>query len=442
MIIKGLRGRQVFDSRGNPTVEAHILLDNGISVHSSVPSGASTGTLEAYELRDHNKKILNGKTVHKAVQNINGEIADMLVGKSVLDQSLIDNLMINQDGTKNKSRLGANAILATSMCVAKAASTYLKIGQYRYFGGTFGSLLPVPLMNVINGGKHADNKLDFQEFMIAPVGGKTFSESLTIGAEIFHCLKKILQERGLNTNVGDEGGFAPDIDSVTEVLDTLCVAIEKSGFKPGKDVLIAMDVAASEFYDDRSKIYNMAGAGRTLSSDEMIDMYHMLVQNYPIFSIEDPLSEHDKTGFVNMTRLMTDSVQIVGDDLFVTNPEIISQGIKEGMCNALLVKPNQIGTITETMTAIDIAKQAGYGVILSHRSGETEDTTISHLAVGCRSGQIKTGSMSRTDRIAKYNELIRIEEELAFGALFAGEQIFARYSKYRENIAKEKFTSD
>ncbi len=434
MNIVNIKARQIFDSRGNPTVEAEVFLENGIKARASVPSGSSTGSKEACELRDGNSSFFGGKGVLKAVANIENKIKPLLIGQNAMIQTDIDQMMVDLDGTDNKEKLGANAILAVSLAVAKAACQVSGVGLYRYIGGIMGNLLPVPLMNVINGGKHADNKLDVQEFMIVPVKGATFSEALQVGAEVFYALKDILHSKGLNTNVGDEGGFAPNLDSIGEAMDLLMLAIDKAGYKAGQDVLIAMDVAASEFYDKKTGRYVMKGECKTLSTDEMVDMYYDLVKSYPIFSIEDPLSEFDEEGFSIMTKAMGSYVQIVGDDLFVTNPYIFQDFMHRKMANSILIKPNQIGTLSETLMTIDIAKNAGYSTILSHRSGETEDVSLAHLAVGTKSGQIKTGSMSRTDRIAKYNELLRIEEELSGEAVFAGQQILQQFAKYRNNL--------
>lgn len=414
-------GRQILDSRGNPTVEVDVLLDSGARGRASVPSGASTGAHEAVELRDNDKKFYGGKGVLKAVENVNGEIADALLGFEAEHQLLVDEALINLDGTENKSRLGANAMLGVSMAVAKAMAEELDLPLYRYIGGSFSHQLPVPLMNIINGGQHADNPVDFQEFMIMPVGADTMADSIRIGAEIFHSLKKQLHAAGLNTNVGDEGGFAPAVKSAQEALNFIMKAIESAGYKPGDDVMLALDVAATEFYKDGK--YHLEGEGKILSTDDMISYYQDLVSRYPIVSIEDGLAEDDWAGWVQLTKTLGDKVQLVGDDLFVTNPKRLKQGIQTKAGNAILVKVNQIGTLSETLEAVQTAQKAGYGVILSHRSGETEDSTIADLAVATNAGQIKTGSLSRSDRTAKYNQLMRIEEDLGPAARYAGTSI-------------------
>ncbi|RLJ70103.1 enolase [Hydrogenivirga caldilitoris] len=421
--IVGIHGREVLDSRGNPTVEAEVVLESGAVGRAIVPSGASTGEREALELRDGDPKRFHGKGVLKAVDNINSEIAKRLCGMESLDQREIDLTLIELDGTENKSRLGANAILAVSMAVARASAQELGVSLYEYLGGKFGSRLPVPLMNVINGGAHADNPLDIQEFMIAPVCGGSFKEALRAGVEVFHTLKKVLKDKGFSTNVGDEGGFAPNLSSTTEVLDTLLLAIEKSGYKPGEDILLALDCASSEFYE-RGK-YTLEG--KELTSEELIDFYEELIDKYPIISIEDPLSENDWDGWKEITERLGRRVQLVGDDLFTTNPKILKEGIGRGIANSILVKLNQIGTLSETLDTIILAKENGYTAVISHRSGESEDAFISHLAVATNAGQIKTGSASRSDRIAKYNELLRIEEELGYGARFWGKEEFRRF---------------
>jgi enolase len=402
--------REILDSRGNPTIEVDIILTDGSSGRASVPSGASTGALEACELRDGDKKRFLGKGVLNAVANVNGEIKDSLIGFDADKQAEIDRKLIALDGTKNKSRLGANAILGVSLAVAKAAAKSKNMPLYKYLGGDEAQKLPVPMMNIINGGAHADNAIDIQEFMIMPVSAKNIKEAIRIGAEIFHNLKKILHKAGLNTAVGDEGGFAPNLNSSDEALKYILEAIKKSGYKAGKDVLLALDAAASEFHRDGK--YHLKGEGKTLSSAEMVSYYEKLIDKYPIFSIEDPLAEDDYEGWVNITAALGDKVQLVGDDLFVTNTKILKKGIAEKMANSILIKVNQIGTLTETLAAINMAHKAGYTAILSHRSGETEDTTIAQIAVATNCGQIKTGSLSRSDRTAKYNELIRIEEDL------------------------------
>jgi len=426
-IIVDVRGREVLDSRGNPTVEAEVILDSGAVGRAIVPSGASTGETEAVELRDGDPKRFLGKGVLKAVENINVKIKDLLVGEDALNQVKIDNMMIKLDGTENKSNLGANAILAVSLAVARAAANELQIPLYRYIGGTNAKVLPVPLMNVINGGAHADNKLDFQEFMIVPVYGNRFKEALRCGVEIFHTLKKVLKEKGLSTNVGDEGGFAPQLNSAKEALDLLMLAIKKAGYQPGEDVLLALDAASSEFYDKEKGIYHFEG--QELTAEDMIKLYEELISEYPIISIEDGLAENDIEGWKKLTEKLGKKVQLVGDDLFTTNPKLIKEGIEKGIANSVLIKLNQIGSLTETLDAIELAKSNAYTNIISHRSGETEDTFIADLAVGTNAGQIKTGSASRTDRTAKYNQLIRIEEELGDDAIFKGKEVFARFKK-------------
>ncbi len=424
-IIVSVKGREVLDSRGNPTVEAEVILDSGVVGRAIVPSGASTGETEALELRDNDKRRFLGKGVLKAVENINVKIADVLVGEDATNQVKIDRMMIELDGTENKSNLGANAILAVSLAVAKASAEELGLPLYRYLGGTNAKVLPVPLMNVINGGAHADNKLDFQEFMIVPVYGGSFKEALRAGVEIFHTLKKVLKEKGLSTNVGDEGGFAPELNSTKEALDILMLAIEKAGYEPGEDILLALDAASSEFYDKEKKVYKFEG--EELKSDDMIILYEELVSAYPIISIEDGLAENDYEGWKKLTEVLGKKVQLVGDDLFTTNPKLIQKGIEENIANSVLIKLNQIGSLTETLDAIELAKSNAYTNIISHRSGESEDTFIADLAVGTNAGQIKTGSASRTDRIAKYNQLIRIEEELGKDAIFKGKEVFKRF---------------
>ena len=407
MLIKDVKAREIIDSRGNPTVEVDVILENGILARAAVPSGASTGEREALEMRDGDKSRFNGKGVLNAVRNVNERIKPVIIGMDVFDQYGIDTTMIELDGTKTKSNLGANAILGVSMACLKAAAKAKGEPLYKYVGN--GKSLPVPMMNILNGGAHADNKLDFQEFMIIPQRD-TIKERLRVGAEVFHALKSVLNERKLSTGVGDEGGFAPDLESNTEGFELIMEAIKKAGYEPGVDVKLAIDVAASEFYSDGK--YNLVGEGRSLSTDELIDFYKKLVSKYPIISIEDPVDENDWEGFFKITNELGDKVQLVGDDLFVTNKECLQKGIDNNAGNAILLKVNQIGTITETLETIELAKKNGYKTIISHRSGETEDTIIADLAVGLDLGQIKTGSMSRTDRICKYNQLIRIEEEL------------------------------
>ena len=407
MLIKDIKAREIMDSRGNPTVEVDVILENGIIARSAVPSGASTGEREALEMRDGDKSRFNGKGVLNAVKNVNEKIKPLVVGMNVFEQEVIDKAMLDLDGTKTKSNLGANAILGVSMSVLKAAAIAKGMPLYKYVGD--GNILPVPMMNIINGGAHADNKLDFQEFMIIPQRD-TIKERIRVGAEVFHSLKSVLNERKLSTGVGDEGGFAPDLSSNTEGFELIMEAIKKAGYVPGNDVKLAIDVAASEFYKDGK--YVLEGEGRSLTTDELIEFYKELVSKYPIISIEDPVDENDWEGFSKITKELGDKVQLVGDDLFVTNKECLQKGIDNKAGNAILLKVNQIGTITETLETIKLAKENDYKTVISHRSGETEDTTISDLAVGLNLGQIKTGSMSRTDRMCKYNQLIRIEEKL------------------------------
>ena len=422
--IAEIRGREVFDSRGNPTVEAEVILESGAVGWAMVPSGASTGKSEALELRDGDESRFFGKGVLRAVDNINHEIAKRLKGMEADNQREIDLSLIDLDGTPNKSRLGANAILAVSLAVARAMANELGISLYEYIGGKFAGRLPVPLMNLINGGVHADNELDIQEFMIVPVCGGSFREALRAGVEVFHTLKSILKSKGLSINVGDEGGFAPQLSSTKQVLDLLISAIEKAGYKPGEEVFLALDCASSEFYSEG--VYRLEGKSMRLY--DMIKFYEDLITEYPIFSIEDPLSEEDWEGWKELTSAFGKRVQLVGDDLFTTNPHLLRRGIEEGVANAILIKLNQIGTLTETLETIQIAKDAGYRTVISHRSGETEDPFIAHLAVGTNAGQIKTGSTSRSDRMAKYNELLRIEEELDYGAEFRGREEFSGFS--------------
>lgn len=415
-------GREVLDSRGNPTVEAEVVLESGAFGRASVPSGASTGSREAIELRDGDKSRYLGKGVLNAVANVNGEIRDELIGEEGTDQALIDQIMIELDGTDNKSRLGANAILAVSMAVAKAAAEEAGLSLYRYFGGTYATTLPVPMMNVINGGAHANNNLDIQEFMIIPAGAPSFKEALRYGAEIFHTLKKIINGKGMTTAVGDEGGFAPTLHSHEEAIELIVEAIEQAGYVPGKDVFIGLDCASSEFYEDG--VYNLKGQGQTLTDDEWIAKLQEWCDKYPIISIEDGMAEGDWEGWAKLTKALGDKVQLVGDDLFVTNTKILKEGIKKGTANSILIKINQIGTLTETFAAIEMAKRARYTAVVSHRSGETEDSTIADIAVGTNAGQIKTGSMSRSDRMAKYNQLLRIEDELGDLAVYPGLDAF------------------
>jgi len=416
-----VHARQILDSRGNPTVEVEVLTDDGAMGRASVPSGASTGIHEAVELRDNDKKKYGGKGVLKAVKNVNDLIADAIVGYDVTQQAAIDQAMIDLDGTANKSKLGANAILSVSMAVAKAAAEEAGLPLYRYIGGTNARTLPVPMMNILNGGAHADNKIDFQEFMIMPVGAPSFSEGLRWGVEIFHTLKSVLKKKGYSTNVGDEGGFAPNIQSNEEAIETVLEAISASGFKTGSQIAIAMDAANSELWDAKKKKYVFhKSSGKAVSSDELVKFWETWVKKYPICSIEDGMAEDDWAGWKNLTEAVGKKVQLVGDDLFVTNVERLQQGVDKGIANGLLVKVNQIGSITETINAVAMAQNNGYNTIMSHRSGETEDVTIADLAVALNCGQIKTGSASRTDRIAKYNQLIRIEEELGNTGVFLG----------------------
>jgi len=421
LLIEDIIAREILDSRGNPTIEVDVILEDGTYGRAAIPSGASTGTQEAVELRDNDPKRFLGKGVQKAVKNVNEIIADNLVGLVPFDQVKIDNMLIELDGTENKSNLGANAILGVSLAVAKAAANELGMPLYRYIGGTNAKVIPVPMMNIINGGKHADNNVDFQEFMIMPVGAPKFSEALRMGAEVFHNLKSVLKKKGYNTSVGDEGGFAPNLKSNEEAIEVILEAIEKAGYKPGEDVAVALDPAASEFYDETKKKYVFKKSdGSELTSEEMVNYWKNWVEKYPIISLEDGMSELDWDGWKLLTDELGKKIQLVGDDIFVTNPEILSKGIEKGIANSILIKLNQIGTLTETLDTIELAKKAGYTSVISHRSGETEDTTIADLAVATNVGMIKTGSTSRTDRIAKYNQLLRIEEELDTTAVFLG----------------------
>lgn len=414
-------GREILDSRGNPTVEVEVLLESGIIGRAAVPSGASTGEHEAVELRDGDKERFLGKGVQKAVENINEKIADELIDWDATDQVGIDNFLCELDGTPNKAELGANAILGVSLAVAKAAAEALGLPLYRYIGGTNSRTLPVPMMNIINGGSHADNTVDFQEFMIMPHGAPSFAESLRMGTETFHALKGVLKSRGYSTSVGDEGGFAPNLKSNEEALETIIEAIEKAGYKPGEEISIALDVASSEMYLKDEKVYHFFKSDQSKkTSDDMVKIYQELVNKYPIVSIEDGLDENDWEGWKKLTDAIGDNVQLVGDDLFVTNTERLADGIEKGVANSILIKVNQIGTLTETLEAIEMAKVAGYTSVISHRSGETEDATIADIAVATNAGQIKTGSASRSDRIAKYNQLLRIEEELDITSMFPG----------------------
>ncbi len=419
--ITNIHAREIIDSRGNPTVEVDVTLEDGSFGRAAVPSGASTGSLEAWELRDGDARF-NGKGVKKAVENVNTIIADNLKDDNALDQQAIDQKMINLDGTKNKEKLGANAILGVSLATARAAAASDGKPLYAYLGGNEAITMPVPMMNIINGGEHADNAIDIQEFMIMPFAAKTMDDSIRIGAEIFHTLKKELKKAGHNTNVGDEGGFAPALSSTREALDFVTKAIESAGFKAGDEVGIALDAASTEFHSNG--VYNLAGEGKTLTSEQLAHYYKELIDTYPIYSIEDAMAEDDHEGWKLITTMLGSRLQLVGDDLFVTNPEILQNGIENGLANAILIKVNQIGTLSETLDAITIAKNAGYNAIVSHRSGETEDATIAHIAVATNCGQIKTGSLSRSDRLAKYNELIRINEQLAGKAIYPGKSIF------------------
>ncbi|CAO3409368.1 enolase [Azospirillum oryzae] len=420
-VITEIHAREILDSRGNPTVEVDVALDSGAFGRAAVPSGASTGAHEAVELRDGDKGRFGGKGVLKAVESVNGEIYDALAGLDADDQRAIDLAMIDLDGTENKSRLGANAILGVSLAVARAAAEDAGLPLYRYVGGAFASLLPVPMMNIINGGAHADNPIDIQEFMIMPVGAETGADAIRMGSEIFQSLKKKLKDAGHNTNVGDEGGFAPNIGSTDEALGFVMKAIEAAGYKPGDDVMLALDAASTEFFKNGK--YELAGEGKSLSPEQMVAYWSDLVGRFPIISIEDGMAEDDWEGWKALTDAIGNKVQLVGDDLFVTNPKRLAQGIRQGVANSILVKVNQIGTLSETLEAVDMAHKAGYTAVLSHRSGETEDSTIADLAVATNCGQIKTGSLSRSDRLAKYNQLIRIEEQLGVAARFAGRGI-------------------
>jgi enolase len=422
-LIELVHAREILDSRGNPTVEVEVVLEDGSNARAAVPSGASTGAFEAAELRDGGKRYL-GKGVQKAVDFVNNELAPEIYGYDAQDQRLVDAAMIELDGTKNKSRLGANSILGVSLAVARSAAESADLSFFRYIGGPTAHTLPVPMMNILNGGAHADTNVDIQEFMIAPIGAPTFNEALRQGAEIYHALKAVLKKRGLATSIGDEGGFAPNLDSNRAALDLILEAIEAAGLKPGKDIALAMDVAATEFHEKGKYSFE----GKQKSSDEMIAYYADLVASYPIVSIEDPLDEDDWAGWAKMTEQLGSKIQIVGDDLFVTNPERLAKGIASDTANALLVKVNQIGTLTETIDAVSMAHRAGYRSMMSHRSGETEDTTIADLAVALECGQIKTGAPARSERVAKYNQLLRIEEELGDSALYAGRGAFPRFS--------------
>ncbi|HPZ22179.1 MAG TPA: phosphopyruvate hydratase [Bacillota bacterium] len=417
-----VHGREVLDSRGNPTVEVEVVLASGIVARALVPSGASTGAFEAVELRDGDKSRYGGKGVLQAVENVNNIIAPALLDQDALDQVYIDQLLIELDGTENKGKLGANAILGASMAVARAAADFLGLPLYRYLGGAAARLLPVPMLNILNGGKHADNNVDIQEFMVMPVGAPDFRTGLRMATEIFHSLKAVLKGRGLNTGVGDEGGFAPNLESNESALQAIVEAIKAAGYKPGEDVVLALDVAATEIYKDGK--YHLAGEGRSLTPAELVDYYTQMTDKYPIISIEDGMAEEDWDGWASLTKALGDKIQLVGDDLFVTNVRRLEKGIALGTCNSILIKLNQIGTVTETLAAIETAKRAGYTAVISHRSGETEDTFIADLAVATGAGQIKTGAPSRTDRVAKYNQLLRIEEELGETAAWPGKDAF------------------
>lgn len=422
-----IQGREILDSRGTPTVEVDVTLEDGSFGRAAVPSGASTGVHEAVELRDGDKERFGGKGVLNAVNAVNTEIYDALIGLDAEEQIALDRTMIDLDGTENKGRLGANAILGVSLAVAKAAAETTALPLYRYIGGTLAHVLPVPMMNILNGGKHADNPIDIQEFMIMPVGASSCSEAIRMGAEVFQALKSNLKKAGMNTNVGDEGGFAPAIGSAKEALDFIVKSIETAGYKPGEDVVIALDAASSEFYEDGK--YNLKGEGKVLTSAELVEYYEDLVNNYPIMSLEDGMAEDDWEGWDMLTKKLGGRIQLVGDDLFVTNTKRLAMGIERGVANSILIKVNQIGSLTETLEAVDMAHRAGYTAVLSHRSGETEDATIADIAVATGCGQIKTGSLSRSDRLAKYNQLIRIEEELGDTAVFAGKSIFKHLKK-------------
>jgi len=424
-LIEDIIGRQILDSRGNPTVEVDVILDNGILGRAAVPSGASTGEHEAVELRDGDENAFLGKGVLKAVENVNTTIADELLGQNVFNQIDIDQMLIELDGTNNKGNLGANAMLGVSLAVADAAANALNIPLWRYVGGVNAKVLPVPMMNIINGGSHADNNVDLQEFMIMPTGADTFSEAIRMGAEVFHNLKKVLSSLGYATSVGDEGGFAPNLKSNEEALEVILRAIEKAGFKPGEDIMIALDPAASEFYNKETGLYEFRWSdGSTRDGEAMVKFWADWTERYPIISIEDGMAENDWEGWTLLTDAIGDKIQLVGDDLFVTNTERLASGIEQGVANSILIKVNQIGTLTETLDAIEMAHKNGYTSVISHRSGETEDVKIADIAVATNAGQIKTGSMSRTDRIAKYNQLLRIEEQLADAAIYLGRDVF------------------
>ena len=431
-VIESVYAREVLDSRGNPTVEVEVVLESGAEGRAIVPSGASTGAFEAVELRDGDKSRYLGKGTQTAVDNVNNIIAEQLEGMESTDQPAIDALLIELDGTHNKGKLGANAILGVSMAVARASAEELGLPLYQYIGGVNAKQLPVPMMNILNGGEHADNSVDVQEFMILPVGAKSFREGLRMGAEVFHSLNKVLSERGLASDVGDEGGFAPNLGSNREALELIVEAIEKAGYEPGKDVMLGLDVAATEMYDKETKLYDLKHEGKKLTAEQMVDLYEEWVNNFPIVTIEDGLDEEDWDGWKVLTDRLGKKVQLVGDDLFVTNTERLERGIEAGVANSILIKVNQIGTITETLDAIEMAKRAGYTAVISHRSGETEDTTIADLAVAVNAGQIKTGAPSRTDRVAKYNQLLRIEEMVGEQARYCGMKSF--YNLKKESV--------
>ncbi|MDD3181664.1 MAG: phosphopyruvate hydratase [Alphaproteobacteria bacterium] len=420
-IIEHVHAREILDSRGNPTVEVDVIIESGAFGRAAVPSGASTGAHEAVELRDGDHERYLGKGVMRAVENVNTEIADCVVGLEALDQIGLDGAMIELDGTPNKSRLGANAILGVSLAVARAAAVESQLPFYRYVGGTSASLLPVPMMNIVNGGAHADNPIDIQEFMIMPVGGESVTDAIRMGAEVFHSLKSLLKESGLNTNIGDEGGFAPNLKSAEEALSYISRACEKAGYEPGEDIVFALDAASSEFFKDG--VYNLTGERKTLKAEQMVRYYADLCEKFPIVSIEDGMAEDDFEGWELLTEELGERLQLVGDDNFVTNPVRLAEGIERGIANAILIKVNQIGTLSETLETVELAHKAGYRCVMSHRSGETEDSTIADLAVATNCGQIKTGSLSRSDRLAKYNQLIRIEEQLGKIARFAGTSV-------------------
>jgi enolase len=422
--IISIHAREILDSRGNPTIEVDVVAEGGARGRAAVPSGASTGIREALELRDGDKSRYLGKGVVQAVRAVNGELAEAIIGMDVTDQRAIDARMIELDGSEGKSRLGANAILGVSLAVAKAGAETTGQPLFRYLGGVNAHQMPVPMMNIINGGAHADNNVDIQEFMIMPVSAGSIAEAVRMGAEIFHHLKKVLQEKGLNTAVGDEGGFAPNLESNEDALKVILEAVERAGYKAGEDILLALDCASSEFYDKEKGIYNLAGEGRVLDQDQLVAFYKELCDRYPIISIEDGFDEGDWAGWKKMTEALGDKIQLVGDDLFVTNPAILARGIREGISNSILIKVNQIGTLTETLDAVELAQRSGYTTVISHRSGETEDTTIADIAVATNAGQIKTGSLNRSDRIAKYNQLIRIEESLFAASRYVGKRVF------------------